>query len=302
MAWAHESNYRSVQLLGYLHWQCQEYVLGRVGQEDVAVANIELVYLAIALHLARSPEVAAEIQRHLHSRSSHVPGTAETQHSPNGTSELNLEEVLRRPTRTVREPPRWFRGSLRQAFATALHTRDERPAAAWKLFVLVPRMLLRSMSEFGQVGKKQFFERMRRFQKGDWEALLAEAAAAAEEGRRQSWELDAEAAQEMCRKDAERKVQLREISRARMLLTSSGLAPGDEAALDKFKDPERRPANLPAEAVGHRPDQPLKLDRFKLLQALRMLGGPLRRISPECAMSTCVSSWKMSKSRPCSAI
>ena len=31
VAWAHESNYRSVQLLGYLHWQCQEYVLGRVG-------------------------------------------------------------------------------------------------------------------------------------------------------------------------------------------------------------------------------------------------------------------------------
>ena len=68
VAWAHESNYRSVQLLGHLHWQCQEYILGRVGQEDVAVANVEFVCLAIALYLARSPKVAAEIQRHLRSR------------------------------------------------------------------------------------------------------------------------------------------------------------------------------------------------------------------------------------------
>ena len=131
-------------------------------------------------------------------------------------AELNLEDTLRQQVRTVREPPRWFRGSLRQAFAMALQVREQRPAAGWKLFVLVPRMSLRPTSEFGQVGKKQFVERMRRLQQGDWEALLLEAATVEGEGRQQSCEFDVEAAEETRRKDAARKIHFaRSLAHAR---------------------------------------------------------------------------------------
>ena len=54
----------------------------------------------------------------------------------------DLESELGKRVRTVREPPRWFRGLLRQAFMMALRERHWRPTAAWKLFVHIPRMLL----------------------------------------------------------------------------------------------------------------------------------------------------------------
>ena len=76
---------------------------------------------------------------------------------------LDLEAELRKPARTVREPPRWFRGSLRQAFLLALRARPQRQEAAWKLFVLTPRMLLGPTEEHGEAGKTIFFERLSRF-------------------------------------------------------------------------------------------------------------------------------------------
>ena len=63
---------------------------------------------------------------------------------------FDLEEELRRPVRTVREPPRWFRGQLRRAFGIVLNEwRKTRSVAAWKIFLLVPRMLLEPTEETG---------------------------------------------------------------------------------------------------------------------------------------------------------
>ena len=44
--------------------------------------------------------------------------------------ELDLEAEIRRPVQTVRELPRWFRGSLRQAFGMALRGREQKPEEA----------------------------------------------------------------------------------------------------------------------------------------------------------------------------
>ena len=81
---------------------------------------------------------------------------------------LDLEAELQRPTRTVREPPRWFRGSLRKAFGFSLKEWRRRPTAAtWKLFLLTPRMLLGATEETGEKGKAIFFKRFRQFQRGE---------------------------------------------------------------------------------------------------------------------------------------
>ena len=88
---------------------------------------------------------------------------------------LDLEECIRQPVLTVREPPRWFRGSLRKAFMVALRARHFRSAEAWKLFILTPRMLLRPTDEKGEPGKAVFFERLRRFMRGEWLDLLEDA-------------------------------------------------------------------------------------------------------------------------------
>ena len=106
---------------------------------------------------------------------------------------VDLDETLRTPVRTVRDPPRWFRGSLLKAYGIALREWQRRATpAAWKLFLLVPRMLLRPTDERGEAGKHVFQHRMRRFQKGEWLPLLEEAASSNRD-RPASKVLDAEA-------------------------------------------------------------------------------------------------------------
>ena len=77
--------------------------------------------------------------------------------------ELDLEATLKQQVVTLREPPRWLRGQLRAAFNLAMRERVRHREAAWKLFVLVPRMLLRKTLENGEEGKREFAARMRRF-------------------------------------------------------------------------------------------------------------------------------------------
>ena len=86
---------------------------------------------------------------------------------------IDFEAELRRPVRTVREPPRWFRGQFRKAMGYALHEwQRSRSSVAWKLFILTPRMLLGPTDECGIVGKQIFNERMRKYMKGEWVELL----------------------------------------------------------------------------------------------------------------------------------
>ena len=188
---------------------------------------------------------------------------------------VDLEAELRRPVRRVREPPRWFRGSLRRAFHIALKQWDRtRDASAWKLMVLIPRMLLQPTEVQGDEGKEVFNARMRRFLRGDWQDLLDEAAAAHKKPVHRN--LDEEAAANQRLAQAEAKIRMREVSRARVLLSSSGLAPGDTATLAELTNIELRPAELteelPADAMNYAPASPIKLDPGKILSALRSAG------------------------------
>ena len=71
-------------------------------------------------------------------------------------------------------------------------------------------------------------------------------------------------------------MRLREVRRARVLLTSSGLAPGSADTLRELTDEELRPrqpgAPLPDEALRFMPDAPLRVDPEELKRALRARG------------------------------
>ena len=156
-------------------------------EEDAAIAKLEHAYVAAAIHLTQHPQLLLEVRNHLSARAGRgrsecpqataaaasaepadtiqEPVRCASPGQPPATAwrymaELDLEGIIRQPARTVREPPRWFRGSLRQAFAFVLRAREQRPTAAWKFFVLVPRMLLGPTDEAGDVSKKVFFDRM----------------------------------------------------------------------------------------------------------------------------------------------
>eukprot|EP00973_Karenia_brevis_P028692 3956716-Karenia_brevis.AAC.1 len=152
---------------------------------------------------------------------------------------------------------------------TAMSERRRRPEAAWKLFILIPRMLLRPTVQQGEEGKKEFFERMRRFNRGDWIELLHEAADSGK-SKRQRRDLDKEEVDNQQLARAEAKIKLREITRARVIMTSAGVAPGTDETLRKLRArPTEQVSEIPANALHHAPAQPITLERAKLQAALR---------------------------------
>ena len=103
-------------------------------------------------------------------------------------------------------------------------------------------MLLAPTAEQGEVGKATFFDRLRKFNQGEWLTLLREVAD--NNAKPTQRDLDEEAAAEKRRELAEAKVRLREVRRARVLLTSLGLAPGNAETLAELTDPSLRPTGL----------------------------------------------------------
>ena len=89
-------------------------------------------------------------------------------------------------------------------------------------------------------------------------------------------ELDLEAAENAKLKQAESKIRLREISRARVQLTSAGMALGNDETLRELTDPELRPNEVTMEIPEHfysfQATEIFKMDPDGLLSALRSAG------------------------------
>ena len=79
-------------------------------------------------------------------------------------------------------------------------------------------MLLGPTEECGIVGKQVFYDKMRKYMKGEWVELLRECVLNERITRKI---LDVEALERAQLKQAEAKIRLREVSRARVQLSSS---------------------------------------------------------------------------------
>ena len=272
-----------------------------VSQVTANARDMEKVYYAVAVGLSKSPALVEFLSQTLQSfpQSPRFRRLAQTGTQDLGDADripspgripttipetawtymenLDLEAELRRPCRTVREPPRWFRGSLQKAFGIGLQQWDRyRTNAAWKLIVLTPKMLLRPTAANGDDGKNEFNNRMRRFLQGDWEGLLQEASEPSAPPRKQQRKNHPTSEDTRRRQQAVGKIKLREISRARILLTSTGLAPGTSATLNELTNEELRPRiiteEIPEDVLSFQPILPFRLDRHHLLQAMRSAG------------------------------
>ena len=82
------------------------------------------------------------------------------------------------------QPPVFLRGRLHNAYHSVLEVLAEsyqregataQQERAWKLVMLMWRMLLRRTSVQGAVGKEEFNSRFERFEQGRWTELLDEA-------------------------------------------------------------------------------------------------------------------------------
>ena len=98
---------------------------------------------------------------------------------------------------------------------------------AWKLFTLLPFMLLRRVPGQSQVSKDELHARFNKFGDGQWAELLDEALRSTNVNVPRSLLVDSA---ERRAEAAKRKVMLGEVSRARQGFTGAALAPGTEKA------------------------------------------------------------------------
>ena len=145
------------------------------------------------------------------------------------------------------------------------------PARPWSLFLLTPRMLLARPGLDGAAGRRLLLERIDRYERGEWLALLAAAQRARSHskprgGRRRSSTPPAARGRVPARRQGE-------ISRARHLPTSGTLAPGDEATWEALTDPAKRPAQAhtpaPDELLHSQPEEPARITAGAIARTLR---------------------------------
>ena len=196
---------------------------------------------------------------------------------------VDVMPLIRCRAVVMRSPPAFVRGAYKSILRFALQEASEANAAhneqrlcrAWKLFLLVPRMLLFRSARGGLIPKNQLRGRFDRFARGEWIGLLIEGehmaveASSARSRRRRtrvdSVERRAERAQVL--------VALGEISAGRAALEGAPVAPGSQATLDALRDETRRPRTLreplPEELSDFQPETAFGLDRDRFLRNLR---------------------------------
>ena len=147
----------------------------------------------------------------------------------------------------------------------AVHNNDHTmEVRAWKLFFLLPFLLLRKARG---VGKDELSRRFDKFSEGQWRTLFEEA--------RRAVQMDcprvASMTPERMAQAACQKVRLGEVSRARQCLTGAALAPGNEDTFRALQDRRTQQVVRPLtqDVLESEPEVPVELDRATFLTSLK---------------------------------
>ncbi len=158
--------------------------------------------------------------------------------------DITLTEEWKHSCATVQEVPQFVARQVQEAFYIAtsrirvMHTQDKQLELerAWKLFLLLPRMLLSRTKMKGEEGKAEFFSRVRAFHRGEWVKLVQQARLPKRK-KAQRGGTDVEAKL----RAAENRARLGELSHARQELVGTPLAPRTMETYYKLADPSTRP-------------------------------------------------------------
>ena len=122
----------------------------------------------------------------------------------------------------------------------------------------------------------EFEDRARLFLAGQWCELLREASDSISRAQQKPGNLPVEEQLQKRRTEAEQKVRLKELSRARTHLTSLGLAPGTPETLAELTNEAKRPPActeaIPLELLNFQPDAKVILEPNLLENVLRSSG------------------------------
>ena len=233
--------------------------------------------MRLTLHMGRTmavPEGATPASRPT------VSSRARSNGSPSWEQldSVDLSECLLRRVPMLKSCPRFLRGRLRQCWGFALRERCSAKLAgdvnaevrAWKLFCLVPMMILCKPRSAGSVGRDELAKRIEDFEGGRWVELL-EAAVAFIPGVRHRTQCTEE--EDMIRRGeaAQSRVERGQVSRARHELVGAPLAPknADTLAQLRRQRPQEQLRELPRTVTEFQPERPLNLDRKIFHDCLR---------------------------------
>ena len=162
----------------------------------------------------------------------------------------NLPDLVKKRACVMRSVPRFLKGPHRNALRVALEeaTAEQlcRQERGWKLFILLPRMLLHRPPRGGLLSKEKLIQRFDAFSQGQWESLLEASARCDEQAavsRRRSRRRDGDDGERRAAR-AEMLVGLGELSSARQALEGASLAPGTEETRQLLTDRRKRPPEL----------------------------------------------------------
>ena len=166
---------------------------------------------------------------------------------------VSLSEIFARRAVVMRSIPKCFRGAYVAAVRVSIHEildgkasgHIQREVCGWKLFFLLPRLLLFRPLRGGLVSKRQLHERMALFNAGDWAQLLLESNSIAEAGTQAAVQKRRQHVQDDISRRAaraERLALLGELSAGRQALEGATIAHGNLSTLRAPTNPIRRPA------------------------------------------------------------
>ena len=178
--------------------------------------------------------------------------------------DVDLHTTLQQKHVGFQSPPNFIRGRIRQAMTMSLTSiiqadTHEQKLRAWKLWMLLPRMLMHRPPNTRQLSKEEWRTRIAHFQAGRWTHLLdaVERTTPTQPGTN----------------TLEQRARRGELSAARQALTAGPLAPGDASTLEELRDPTRRPAapygSIDAAIMQFVPAEPLQLPDALIINALR---------------------------------
>ena len=210
---------------------------------DARVALLEVVFVVVVFHVANcmGPSVARPgLTTHRTSGARLQPSAAGM---PPGTWEqldhMHVEDLFLMKIPMFRSCPKFLRGRLREGFACTLRERfrakqvgDEvGERRAWKLFALIPLMLLHRPRNTGSMGRDDH---------GQWSELVDDVVAqqCQESQANQHAQEDEQVKRGMA---AQSKIQRGQVSRARQALTGAELAPKTEETFQLLQGRRPRP-------------------------------------------------------------
>ena len=173
-----------------------------------------------------------------------APDARRLRRSLSSLDSVDLLQVLQERAFTFQFVPSFARGPVRQALTFALSAildagvNEDASMRAWKLWFLLPRLLLHRSPGVKKLPKQDWVARLAAFNEGRWLELLREARQVQPPSHDPS--LDTfEARADRSRQRARHLVHLGELSAARQALVASPLAPGTVETLQELR--ARRP-------------------------------------------------------------